>query len=76
MSPTFALTLTGLPDWLKRDDHYGFTASTGILRLTGTPPKNGTSKITVTAVNEFGAAQPVTITIITSTKGDIADDAP
>ncbi len=76
LSPTFSLTLTGLPDWLKRDDRYGFTASTGTLRLIGTPLALGTAKITVAATNEFGAAQPVTITISVAAKGAAPDATP
>jgi hypothetical protein len=68
LSPAFSLTLTGLPDWLKRDDRYGFTASTGTLRLIGMPPKLDTATVTVTATNEFGTAPPVTFIIITSAK--------
>lgn len=76
LSPAFSLTLTGLPEWLKRDDQYGFTASTGILRLFGTPPKNGMAKITIIAVNEFGTAQPTILTITVTDKGKGTQAAP
>lgn len=76
LSPAFALTLTGLPEWLKRDDRYGFTSSTGILRLSGTPTKSGTAKIAITATNEFGTAEPVTLTIVTSAKGESPEASP
>lgn len=74
--PAFSLTLTGLPEWLKRDDHYGFTVSTGILHLTGTPPKNGPAKITITAANAFGAAQPTILSITVADKGKGIQAAP
>lgn len=76
LSPTFSLTLTGLPEWLKRDERYGFTASTGILRLTGTPAKIGTAKITIIATNEFGTAPPQTITISVTAKGTALNATP
>lgn len=63
LSSQFAIELSGLPAWLKREATYGYVPSTGILRLAGTPPKAQTVTFTATAANEFGKGKAVTITL-------------